>query len=254
MVVISTASSGYIFAAEEKKEKDCANIENLQAAKKVIYSNWDYKIVDENVYQKSLNNLEIYCNWDTSVLETNIFINQLLDLSFRKLDWLKWLSYWVQFDEKAQQRREYLNWIQQNYETPPWEIYNEFMQAWWEPASNTDANNESLYWKFLLACKELKNIYPKVKNANTFDGNKLTVNAFEIRCNTLVQQRYSKELQMVKKVMFQNYYHITNKTLYKALNQTFWKKLWDLYDKVMHNVWVYEHIVRRYMHVTDANE
>lgn len=234
--------------------KDCEIIETLEKNWKTIFSEWEYKIIDKDVYEKSLNNLKRYCDGDKSVLETNVFINQLLDIAFRKLDWIKWISYWIKFDEKAIERREYLNWIQKEYETPPGAIHDKFMQIWWEANDNTKANNNTLYGKYMLACKELKNIFPIIKHSHGFDWSQLTVNSFEIQCNDLVKQRYAKELEMVKKISFQNYNHIVNNTLYKALNQTLWKKLWDLYDKIMQNVWIYEHIVRRYMHVTNARE
>jgi len=52
-----------------------------------------------------------------------------MDVAFRKLDAIKSLSYGIDLDEKGKNWRDYLNNIEKDYQTPPKNIYNKFIES-----------------------------------------------------------------------------------------------------------------------------
>lgn len=211
-------------------------------------------VIDKKLYEQALINLKKYCNKDTEVLETNIFVNHLMDLAFRKIDAIEGLSYGLELDEKGKAWRDYLNKIEKEYQTPPKNIYNKFIEYWWKPDINMWANPNTLHWKYKLACADIHNMYDIVSSKKTYDWVRLDKNSFYRTCIISTNIRYQEEVDLVEQIMFQNYYKIVNETLFKWFNQIYWKEFIDLYDKFIIALWNYEYLVRRFMKVTDANE
>ena len=246
--------SFWIFSStEDQKKGDCKNISTFEknSIKQLVLS-WN-KIIDEKVYNQALINLKKHCDRQTNVLETNIFTNHLMDVAFRKLDAIKGLSYGIKPDNQWKAWREYLNDIENIYQTPPKNIYYKFIEFRWTPKKNTWANMKTLYGKYKQVCEEIYQKYQILTNKYTYDNKKITPKIFLSNCNKITELRYNNEANLVEQIMFQNYYKIVNDTLFKGFNQIYWKEFWDLYDKFMVALWNYEYMVRRFIKVTDAN-
>jgi len=241
------------FSFWENKDNDCTYISTLKTTNIKDNSIKNNKEIDEKVYTQALKNLEKYCNADTDVLESRIFWNHLLDIAFRKIDAIEWLTYWTQTDEQWQSWRKYLNDIEKEYQTPPENIYNKFIEYWWKADANILWNTGTLYGKYILVCDEIKNIYDIITYSKTYNWIQLIPSIFYEKCINLANIRYNNELNLVEQIMFQNHYNIVNKTLFKTFNQIYWKEFIDLFDKFMIALWNYEYMVRRFIKVTDAN-
>lgn len=211
------------------------------------------KIIKEEIYNQALINLEKYCNKDNSVPQTKIFVNHLMDVAFRNLDAIEGLTYWIAPDEQWKIWRDYINGIEKEYTTPPWQIYNRFEQERWTPIQNIVANNETLYWKYMQVCEDIKNMYEYITYSKTFEWNQKTPSLFYTECMDKARERYNKEKKLVKKIMSQNYNNIKSKTLFKVFNQFLSKVFQDLNDAFMVTLWNYENMVSRFVKVTDAN-
>lgn len=242
------------FSFWANNDNDCSNISvfgNNNIENKSLSGN---KMITREVYNQALIHLKQYCNWgNKNSLETNIFSNQLLNIAFRRIDGVKGLGYGVASDEQGKTWRSYLNGIEKEYNTLPDQIYKTFEKSWGTAEQNTWANTKTLYGKYKLVCKEIKSIYEILTSHNTYIWIQITPSIFYTKCMALADKRYRDETRLVKQVMFQNNSHRLNDTLFKAFNQTYWKQLWDLYDKFMVNLWNYDYAVRRFIKVTDAN-
>ena len=240
----------------ELKDSNCKNLKSLE----LIGQNNNYlsatKILNKEIYDTALKNLKKYCNGDTiDVLPSDIFVNHLIDVGFRVLDGFWWkYSYWLPPDELAKQRRNYLNGIMKEYETPPQEIKDKFEEIWGQPQENYKANENNLLGRYLLYCIELVPIYNLiVPNTNKEQSSKYAmISLYYNACKNLAIQRYVKESYLVNRIMFMNTYHHINKVLYKWFIQEFNVKWAKLYDKFLVLLWNYEYVVRRFIHATDV--
>ena len=233
---------------------DCNNIpyyEKLES--KLNFSN--FKIVNKNVYHIAFMNLKKYCDDNSSnVLSSPIFFNHIIDISFRKIDAIKWAGYWVNFDSKWLAWRNYLNEVAKDYDTDPRKIAKKFKEFWWNGEQNLKANNDTLYWKYLLACNEALSIADKTTTSSTKDDNyyPVTSDYFINACKTLAKKRYEKEVRLVTKFVSLNMYHHISKTLHKWFNEIFWKQNAKLLDKFMEINGNFEYVLRRFIHATDV--
>ena len=239
----------------QTKTNDCWYISSLRTEKIRNQALFWNKIIDKEVYNQALANLWKYCNNEANVLDTDIFVNHLMDVAFRKLDAIKGLSYGIDPDEQGKAWRDYLNNIEKDYQTPPKNIYDKFIEFRWTPEQNTWANMKTLCGKYKQVCKEVRNMYQTVTYSKTYSNISMFMipSIFLLNCDKLADLRYNNEANIVEQIMFQNYYKIVNDTLFKSFNQIYWKEFWDLYDKFMIALWNYEYMVRRFIKVTDAN-
>jgi len=214
-----------------------------------------FKIVNKNVYHTALMNLKKYCDDNSAnVLSSPIFFNHIIDISFRKIDAIKWAGYGVKFDSKWLDWRTYLNNVAKDYNTDPRKISKKFKEFWWNGEQNMKANNETLYWKYLLACNEAMNIADKTITSSTKDDNyyPVTDDYFINSCKKLVKRRYEDEVRLVTKFVSLNLYHHISKTLHKWFNETFGKQNAKLLDKFMEINGNFEYVLRRFIHATDV--
>jgi len=212
------------------------------------------KIITKDVYEKSLENLKKYCNNENDVLSSDIFWNHLLDVWFRKIDWIKWAAYWIKLDPLWEKYREALNEIEKEYVTDPEKIKKLFETAWGSPDENIEANNNTLYWKYKLVCKELESISDKVLTARGKDNKtQLLDNAYYVKtCYYLADRRYANEMWLVIWIIRQNLYNYAEKWMYKKVNQEFTKKIWDMFNSLMQTLGLLNYVARRFMHATDV--
>lgn len=256
LLIVSIVLFFVWFSFWAEKENDCNNIsyfKNLENNSDFLSMLEKNKIIDLNVYDQALINLQKYCKKNTDVLLSNIFANHLMDIAFRKLDAIEGLTYWITPDEQWKIWRDYINNVEKKYQTLPENIYNNFIKIWWTPEENIKSNTKTLYGKYLQTCEEIKNMYEFIYSSLTYNKVPITPKLFYYKCRELVKKRYNDEANLVEQIMFQNYYHIVNETLFKSFNQIYWKEFKDLYDKFMIALWDYEYMVKRFIKVTDAN-
>ena len=239
--------------AVERSDGDCKNIayyENL-----IWKISFDKNIIlNKEVYVKSLENLKKYCDNQDNVLQTPIFYNHLLDVSFRKIDAIKWAMYWIKPDELWLQWREFLNNVEEKALTDPKKISETFKKIWWSPQDNINSNPNTLYGRYKLACDELLNISDKViTSKSTDDKTSQMINSYlSVQCYNLAKKKYEQAVKVATKVSIQNFYNRTNNKLFKKLNEEFTEKVSRLFDKMMVLLWDFEYVVRRYIHATDV--
>ncbi len=233
---------------------DCLQISTLEKENIKNKAIEGKNIINEKIYDKALINLKKYCNGNTDILETNIFINHVMDVWLRKIDAIEGLAYGVELDEKGKAWRDYLNDIEKEYQTPPKNIYNKFVEYWWKPTDNIWNNNTKLYSKYKILCKDINNMYRIITSTSTYNWIDKISQSFYSQCEGITDKRYNDEVDLVEQIMFQNYYKIVNETLFKWFNQIYWKEFIDLYDKFIIALWNFEYLVRRFMKVTDANK
>jgi len=237
------------------KDGDCsqASINYFNRIRRITENN---KIVTKDVYNKAIENLKKYCNLERNVPQTPLFLNQLLDVAFRKIDAIKWLTYWLVPDPLWEQWRKYLNIISEKNDEDPKNIIAKFKKFWWSPGQNIEANNKTLYWKYLLACDEIGNI---CNYLNVNDNNTIIHSIFMNTCKQMVRKRYLEELTLIQKLTFINFYTNIDKKLFKSfLKHTNWgesfsDKLMRLYDKFTVALWNFQYLVLRFVKVLDAN-
>jgi len=212
------------------------------------------KIVTKDVFEKAIENLEKYCNNEKETLSSPLLWNHLVDLSFRKIDAIKWAAYGLKLDPMWEQYRQTLNEIEKEYNTDPKEIMKLFKKAWWEPWDNMEANNKTLYWKYKLACKEIVSLWDKVITSK-WKNNKtqiVTNWSFKRLCNKLAEKRYYNEMWLIWWVIKQNLYNHQEQWMYKKLNEEFTKKVGELFDSMMQTLWLLDYLARRFIQAKDV--
>ena len=214
------------------------------------------KIITKAVFNRSKENLQKYCNLESWVPTSTYFLEQLLNTAFRKIDAIKWLTYSIEPDPLWEERRQYLNNIYQQNKIPSNQIISKFIKYWGTADDNVEANNHTLYWKYLLACQEIEKIYPNISIIN----NKSIINTnFNKFCKQIAKNRYLKELDLIQKTSFINFYTNLNNELFDNFTKhTEWKssfsdKLLKLYDKFTVSLWDFQYLVLRFVKVLDAN-
>ncbi len=216
------------------------------------------KVVTKNVYKKAIENLKKYCNLEKWVPQTSSFINQLTDVAFRKIDAIKWMTYWLTPDPKWLKWRNYLNIISKNNNEKPQNIIKIFKELRWTAKQNMKANDNTLYWKYLLTCNEIWNIYQYLLTKNDKNTN-LINQIFMDTCQQMAKERYMREWTLVQKITFINFYTDINKKLFENFSKhTEWQtsfsdKLMKLYDKFTVALWNFQYLVLRFVKVLDAN-
>jgi len=257
MLWIFLINQSYVHWKFKVKEWNCsqASIDYFKRVKEITKDN---KIVTEKVYNKAITKLKQYCNLEKDTAETPSFINQLVDVAFRKIDAIKWLTYWLTPDPMWEKRRDYLNKISKKNNEKPVNIITNFKKVWWNPEQNIKANNNTLYWKYLLVCDEIWDIYFYLLGFKDTDDYSLAF--FEDTCKQIAKDRYSKEITLIQKITFINFYTDVNKKLFESFSKhTEWKKsfsdkLMKLYDKFTVWLWDFQYLVLRFVKVLDAND
>jgi len=219
------------------------------------------KIIKKKVFNKAIINLKKYCNLEKWVPQTPSFINQLLDVAFRKIDSIKWLTYWLPLDPLWKQWRKYLNKISKKNNWKPENIIKNFKKIRWNAEQNIKANNTTLYWKYLLACNEISNIYGYllINKENINNNIELINNIFKSTCQQMAKERYLREMTLIQKITFINFYTDINKKLFENFSKhteeqtSFSDKLMKLYDKFTIWLWDFQYLVLRFVRVLDAN-
>ena len=214
------------------------------------------KIITKDVFSKSIENLEKYCDNEKDTLQTPIFLNQLIDISFRKIDWIEWAAYWVELDPLWLEYRKTLNEIEKEYSTDPEEIKKLFKLSWGSPTDNIESNNKTLYWKYNLACDEILSISDKLLSAKGPNNkiNTLYNWVFKKRCYKLANKRYLDETRLIMWIIRQNLYNYAEQWMYKKLNEEFTIKIGKLFDSMMETLWLLDYVARRFMHGTDVQD
>ena len=221
-------------------------------------------IVTKDVYKKAIENLTQYCNLEKWVPETPSFINQLTDVAFRKIDAIKWMAYWFkkeQLDQKWLEWRKELNLFfnPKNKNKDPKVIINDFKKYRWTAKQNMKANNNTLYWKYLLACNEMSSMYRFLLPADMNNDDNYLKDLFLDTCQQMAKERYMREWTLVQKITFINFYTDVNKKLFESFSKhTKWQtsfsdKLMKLYDKFTVSLWDFQYLVLRFVKVLDAN-
>ena len=242
------------------KQWDCLNIKYFNRLANTLLDKQlsNNKIVTLDVYKKAIQNLKKYCNLEKWVPETPSFINQLVDVAFRKIDAIKWMTYWLTPDPLWQWRRDYLNTVSKENNEKPQNIIKKFKQLRWTADKNTKANNTTLYWKYLLVCNEVWNVYQYLLT-NSDKNTNLISDIFMDTCQQMVKERYMREVTLVQKITFISFYTDVNKKLFESFSKhTEWQKsfsdkLMKLYDKFTVALWNFQYLVLRFVKVLDAN-
>ena len=235
---------------EENTEWDCKYKKFFAEIKKnPKFLDW-LNIIDKKTFSQAVDNFSKYCAGDWKVLQTPVFVNHLVDVAFRKLDAIDWLTYWVKPHPLWLSRRNFLNSVSQTYKVPPEKIKDQFVSYWGKD------NKWNLYNLYKEVCAEIWKIAWYVSNNDSlnFDSKSSFKQFNENKCNELADMRYYKELSFVKKLMFQSFYTIVSDKLYKYFNTNFANKLMDLYDNFIITLWDFDYLVLRFMKVTNANQ
>ena len=213
------------------------------------------KIITKDVFQVAIWQLEKYCNNENETMQTPIFTNQLIDIAFRKVDWIKGAAYGVKLDELWQQWRQWLNEIEKEADTDPKIIAKNFKKAWGSPEDNILPNNKTLYWKYMLACEEALAISDKTYSKLSQDNKNEPMNNASLRmaCYKKAENKYNKERKMTEDISKHNFYNHADKKLYKSINEDFTKKWSWLIGNFSNILWDIEYVVRRFIHGTDVN-
>ena len=214
------------------------------------------KIITKDVFETAIVNLEKYCNNEWNWAQTPIFANQIIDVAFRKVDGIKGLAYGVKLDPIWKQYREQINQIEQKHNTDPKKISELFKKTWGSAEDNIDANDKTLYWRYLLIWKEMESLSDKVLTSSSEnDKTQPMQDSYLINSiYSLANKRYTKEMRAILKISTQNFYTNAQNKLYKQVNEKFFTKLWNLFDTFSFTLWLSDYIARRFIHGTDVQK
>lgn len=212
---------------------------------------WNFKVVKSEDINVAISHLKQFCNccseWKCSSYkwaESPYLFDQLVDIVFRKLDWIQNLSY-VKVDEDAKVWRDYIKKV---WENPDWaipeDIQKKFLKYRWR--------NWILYKKYLKACEEIATVVQSIwltiwwvissyKDTSFFYKKSI----LEDKCKQLFLERYDKEYNLVKYYMIRKWNQILSNYWQSYVKKDLVDKQWQrLLEKFSKFLWYLTRIVK----------
>ncbi len=207
-----------------------------------------FKYIDEQIYSLAYDHLKSFCDnildwkdWEVLWAYSPYLVDHLIDISFRKLDWIEELSY-VEVDG------DWKNWhkfLKEKILNPLWnspsELYNEF-KVYWNLKNISQGKLSSKYYNI---CEDIEKIYlnyfPSVWNKLSIDFKK----AMEI-CKYAVYNRIAQEANYVKYFMIYEWNQALATNLYNYLIVNFLATNFNwLLEKYSQMLWYFRVVVQK---------
>ncbi len=163
---------------------------------------WKFKVFKEDDIKTALSHLKSYCGkkwyiewewWSDKVPESPRLMDHLIDVGFRKLDWISELAY-GELDKDGEQRRKKIREIAEDPKwKKPWEIFDKFNDA----RDVTLKDKDKLAQKYRNACDEAYTA--RMWMLNIFSEE--TLKTWYDNCMSLANKRINQEISYMKAVM-----------------------------------------------------